>query len=119
METRGIITIEEKTVVMPDTEVWMTTGELASLFYVRGVSLEAAIRKLKKEGIADGGSCRHIHLNERCYTEVYGMEMVIALSFRFDTGQAALFRKWIARTVAQSKKEPTVLFLHHPRGAYC
>lgn len=119
METRGIITIEGKSVVLPDTEVWMTTGELASLFYVRGVSVEAAIRKLKKEGIADGGSCRHIRLNERCYTEVYGMEMVIALSFRFDTGQAALFRKWIARTVAQSKKEPTVLFLHHPRGTYC
>lgn len=119
METRGIITIEGKAVVMPDTEVWMTTGEITSLFYVRGVSVEAAIRKLQKEGIADGGSCRRIRLSERCYTEVYGMEIVIALSFRFDTGQAALFRKWIARTVAQSKKEPTVLFLHHPHGAYC
>ena len=119
MKTRGIITIEGKAVLLPDAEVWMTTGELASLFYVRGVSVEAAIRKLKKEGIADGGSCRHIRLNERCYTEVYGMEIVIALSFRFDTGQAALLRTWIARTVAQSKKEPTVLFLHHLRGAYC
>ena len=42
METRGIITIEEKTVVLPDAEVWMTTGEIAGLFYVRGVSVEAA-----------------------------------------------------------------------------
>ena len=39
METRGIITIEEKTVVLPDAEVWMTTGEIAGLFYVRGVSV--------------------------------------------------------------------------------
>ena len=54
METRGIITIEEKTVVLPDAEVWMTTGEIASLFYVRGVTVEAAIRKLRKDGIADG-----------------------------------------------------------------
>ena len=84
METRGIITIEEKTVVLPDAEVWMTTGEIAGLFYVRGVSVEAAIRKLKKDGIADGGSCRRIRLQE-----------------------------------ASSKKEPTVLFLHHPHGAYC
>lgn len=119
METRGIITIKGKAVLLPDTEVWMTTGEIASLFYVRGVSVEAAIRKLKKEDIADGSSCRRIHLSERCYTEVYGMETVIALSFRFDTGQAALFRKWLARTVARSKKEPTVLFLHHTHGAYC
>lgn len=119
MNTRGIITIEGKAVLLPDTEVWMTTGEIASLFYVRGVSVEAAIRKLKKDGITDGGSCRHIRLGERCYTEVYGMEIVIALSFRFDTGQAALFRKWIARTVARSKKEPTVLFLHHTHGTYC
>ena len=52
METRGIITIEEKTVVLPDAEVWMTTGEIAGLFYVRGVSVEAAIRKLKKDGSA-------------------------------------------------------------------
>ena len=120
METRGIITIEEKTVVLPDAEVWMTTGEIAGLFYVRGVSVEAAIRKLKKDGIADGGSCRRIRLQEaKGYTEIYGMETVIALSFRFDTGQAALFRKWLARTVACSKKEPTVLFLHHPHVAYC
>ena len=119
METRGIITIEEKTIVLPDTEVWMTTGEIASLFYVRGVSVEAAIRKLQKEGIADGGSYRRIRLGENGYTDIYGMETVIALSFRFDTGQAALFRKWLARTVACPKKEPTVLFLHHPHGAYC
>ena len=116
METRGIITIEGKAVVMPDAEVWMTTGEIASLFYVRGVSVEAAIRKLQKEGIADGGSYRRIRLSERCYTEVYGMETVIALSFRFDTGQAALFRKWLARSVPRSKKQPTVLFLHLPHG---
>lgn len=105
--------------VMPDTEVWMTTGEIASLFYVRGVSVEAAIRKLQKEGIADGGSCRRIRLGENGYTDIYGMETVIALSFRFDTGHAALFRKWIAWTAARSKKEPTLLFLHHPHGAYC
>ena len=43
MDTRGIITIEGKAVVLPDAEVWMTAGELASLFYVRGVSVEAAI----------------------------------------------------------------------------
>ena len=33
--------------------------------------------------------------------------------------QAALFRKWLCRTAACSKKEPTVLFLHHPHGVYC
>ena len=64
METRGIITIEGKAVVLPDAEVWMTTGEIASLFYVRGVTVEAAIRKLRKDGIADGGSCRRIRLQE-------------------------------------------------------
>ena len=48
MSTRGIITIEGKAVGLPDADVWMTAGELASLFYVRGVSVEAAIRKLKK-----------------------------------------------------------------------
>ena len=88
METRGIITIENRSVVLPDAEVWMTTGELVSLFYVRGVSLEAAIRRLGKDGIMGGESCRRIRLGEKCYTEVYGMEAVIALAFCFDTGQA-------------------------------
>lgn len=104
---------------MPDAEVWMTIGELANLFYVRGVSVEAAIRRLGKDGIMGGESCRRIRLGEKCYTEVYGMETVIALSFRFDTGQAALFRKWIAWTAARSEKEPTVMFLHYPHGTYC
>ena len=67
---------------MPDAEVWMTIGELANLFYVRGVSVEAAIRRLGKDGIMGGESCRRIRLGEKCYTEVYGMETVIALSFR-------------------------------------
>lgn len=119
MKTRGIITIEEKTVVMPDTEVWMTTGEIASLFYVCGVSVEAAIRRLRKDGIIGGESCRRIRLGANGYTDIHDMGTVIALSFRFDTGQAALFRKWLARTVARSNKAPTVLFLHHPCGAYC
>ena len=52
METRGIITIEGKAVVLPNAEVWMTTVEIASLFYVRGVTVEAAIRKLRKERTA-------------------------------------------------------------------
>lgn len=119
MKTRGIITIEEKTVIIPDTEVWMTTGEIANLFYVRGVSVEAAIRKLQKEGIADGSSCRRIRLEANGYTDIHDIGTVIALSFRFDTGQAALFRKWLAWTVARSNKEPMVLFLHHPHGSYC
>lgn len=119
MEKRGIITIEGRTVVLPDAEVWMTAGEIASLFYVRGVSVEAAIRKLHKDGIVDGGeSCRRIRLDEKCHTDVYGMETVIALSFKFDTGTAALFRKWLARKAARSKKKPMVLFLPHPHGAY-
>ena len=120
MNTRGIITIEGKAVVLPDAEVWMTAGELASLFYVRGVSVEAAIRKLKKDGIVDSGACRRIRLSDgRCYTDIYDIEVAIALSFRFDTGEAALFRKWLCRTAVRSKKELTVLFLHHLHGAYC
>lgn len=119
MEKRGIITIEGRTVVIPDTEVWMTAGEIANLFYVRGVSVEAAIRKLLKDRVADCADCRRIRLDEKCYTNVYGMGTVIALSFRFDTGAAALFRKWLARTMARPKKGTMVLLLHHQSGIYC
>lgn len=119
MEKRGIITIEGRTVVVPDTEIWMTAGEIASLFYVRGVSVEAAIRKLLKGCIVNSADCRRIRLDEKCYTDVYGMETVIALSFRFDTGAAALSRKWLARTVARPKKRTMVLFLHHQGGTCC
>lgn len=119
MERRGIITIEGRTVVVPDTEIWMTVGEIASLFYVRGVSVETAIRKLLKGSIVNSADCRRIRLDEKCYTDVYGMETVIALSFRFDTGAAALFRKWLARTVARPEKRTMVLFLHHQGGTCC
>ena len=59
METRGIITIEEKTVVLPDAEVWMTTGEIAGLFYVRGVSVEAAINLRHGNGHSPVVPVRH------------------------------------------------------------
>lgn len=51
-KTRGIISIETKTVVVPDMEVWMTAGEIAELLHVRGISIESAIQKLKKDVIS-------------------------------------------------------------------
>lgn len=120
MKTRGIISIETKAVIVPDTEVWMTAGEIAGLFHVRGISVESTIRKLLKEGIVkEYESCRHIRLSDKYGTDVYNMEIVIALSFKFDTGHAALFRKWLMETTTKPKKEPAILFLHHPYGTHC
>lgn len=120
MKKRGIITFEGNAVSIPNTEIWMTAGEIAGLFHVRGGAVTTAIRRLLKEGIVkDYESHRCVKLAEDYEVDVYNMEIIIALSFKFDTGFAFLFRRWLLKTASRQGKEPIVLFLHHARNQSC
>lgn len=93
---RGIIYNNGYSIIIPNDEIWMTSWEIADLFYVTPVSINHAIKRiLKEEVLIESQIHRYICLENGNHADVYNMEMVIALSFRFDTGHSILFRRWL------------------------
>lgn len=93
---RGIIYNNGHTIVIPNEEIWMTAWEIADLFYVKPVSIYHAVKQVLKEGVLiELQVHQYICLENGNHADVYNMEIVIALSFRFDTGHSILFRRWL------------------------
>ena len=106
---RGIIYNNGHTIIIPDNEIWMTAWEIADLFYVTPNSINHAVKRVLKEGVLiESQVCRYTCLENRY---VYNMEMVIALSFRFDTGHSILFRRWLIRKAFTPNRSKIPIFI--------
>ena len=104
---RQVITIQEDMVIYAPHhgEVWMTAWEIAELFYVLGVTVRNAIKRIWKQGaLKDFETYRHIKLENGNSADVYNLEMVMAIAFQRDTFQAKLFRDWMVGKIAQKKQ---------------
>ena len=111
---RGIIYNNGYSIIIPNDEIWMTSWEIADLFYVTPASINHAIKRiLKKEILTASQVHRYICLENGNHADVYNMEMVIALSFHFDTGHSILFRKWLMQK-ASSSCRTRIHFLPYP-----
>ncbi|WP_418698253.1 hypothetical protein [Bacteroides sp.] len=117
---RDIISIEEKTVIVTGYDVWMTAAEIAELFNVGGAQVNHAIKKLlKNDVLRDYEVCKYIHLNEKCSVDVYSMEVIISLSFQWDTYYTNVFRKWLVRKAVSEKKVGQPIFIQCGKGFIC
>lgn len=104
---RGIIYNNGHTIVIPDNEIWMTAWEIADLFYVTPNSIKHAVKRVLKEVVLrESQVCRYTCLENGNYADVYKMEMVIALSFRFKTGHSILFRRWLIQKTSTPNRIP-------------
>ena len=102
---RGIIYNNGHTIVIPDDEIWMTAWEIADLFYVTPNSINHAVKRVLKEGVLiESQVHRYVCLENGNHADVYNLEMVIALSFHFDTGHSILFRRWLIQKASTSSE---------------
>lgn len=94
---REIITIKNGIISVPaSTEIWMTQHQLADLFQCFVAKINANIRAILKTGVLDDANiCRTYHYKNGNSVEEYGLEMIIALSFRIQSRNAKTFRKYI------------------------
>jgi len=94
---REIITIENGTVSVPaDIEIWMTQHELADLFQCFVAKVNANVRSILKSGVLDETKvCRTYRYKDGNSIEQYGLEMIVALSFRIRSYNADAFREFI------------------------
>ena len=117
---RGIITNKGLGIHISDGEVWMTTWELADLFYSTSGTVHAAIKRILKTNILKNHEvCKYIKLENGNNSDVYNLDMIIALSYQIDTGHSAVFRKWVISKVQSSRKNNVSFFVHLGDKFYC
>lgn len=72
--------------------------ELVELFGTTAGTVGSRIKAvLKEEALNAYEVCKCVRLAGGNSTDVYSMEVVIALAFRLDTYPAALLRRWLVR----------------------
>lgn len=117
---REILTNNGQGIHISDGEVWMTAWEIADLFYTTTGAINSRTKAILKTNILKEYEVRQcIRLENGSSTDVYNLNMIIALSYQIDTGHSAAFRKWLTHNV-QSSRENKVSFLVHLGGKfYC
>lgn len=116
---RGIITNNGQGIHISDGEVWMTTWEIADLFYTTAGAIHAAIKRILKANVLKSHEvCKYIKLKNGNNADVY-LDMVITLSYQINTGHSAAFRKWVTSKVQSSRKNNVSFFVHLGDKFYC
>ena len=106
---REIITIGENGKVhIPTTPVWMSACEIADLFDVFS----------GKEGLLREDEVMQTLLFKGGAVDLYNIEMIMMLSFRFVSPHAQLFRKWAIRKLTQKKSTTPLLVCYNKDGWY-
>ena len=98
---KAIITIENGMASVPQScDVRMTAFEIAALFEVYVRTIDANIKTLLKSGVVKADvSCSVTVIGNILLPDVYGLDMIVALSFRIESRNAEVFRKWLIRKV--------------------
>ena len=117
---RGIITNNGQGIHISDGEIWMTTWELADLFYTTAGTTHAAIIIIPKTNTLKRYKiCKYIKLKNGNNADVYNLDMVIALSYQIDTGHSAAFRKWVTNKVVRKQECNILLYLNNETNHTC
>ena len=95
MKRSKIIIMDNEKVIVP-SEVRMNISEIADLFGIFHQTAKRHIRAIEKSGVAGGDySMSSTCQGAKVYPDYYGLEMIIALTFRVQSAEADVFRKWL------------------------
>ena len=110
---REIILIENGIVRIPQSvDIWMTQHEITDLFGCFISKVNSNIRSVLKSGVlCETDVCRICHYQNGSFVEVYSLEVIIALSFRIQSRNAEVFRKWLMRKL--TKAEIPEIFINY------
>lgn len=110
---RRIITISESgRVDIPSEDVWMSEMELVELFGVVIPTLRAAIKTIyRNSGICPATTRRCDVATPVSWATSYNLEVIIALSFRFDTYEAKRIQRKVLDSVYRQNQKPTCIFV--------
>ena len=117
---REIISIGENGKVhIPTAPVWMSACEIADLFGVFSGKVNSHIKSIFKEGLFREYEVMRRLLFKDGAVDLYNIEMIKMLSFRFASPQAKSFRKWIIGRLTEKKRtSPPLLMCYNKDGWY-
>ena len=106
-----IITIENGIVhISLFGDSWMTQHEIVGLFECFVSKVNSNIRSIFKSGVlCESDVCRIYHYQNGNSVEQYNLEIIIALSFRIESKNAQVFRKWLLRKLSKAKIPETLI----------
>ena len=116
---RGIITIGENGKVhIPTTHVWMSACEIATLFGVFSGKVSNHIKSIFKVGLLREDEVMRTLSFKGGAVDLYNLEMITMLAFRFASPQAKSFRQWIIGRLTEKKRTSPPLLMCYDKGGW-
>lgn len=118
---REIITIGEngKVYIPTTTPVWMSACEIATLFGAFSGKVNSHIKSIFKEGLLREDEVMRTLSFKGGAVDLYNIEMITMLAFRFTSPQAKSFRQWIIGRLTEKKRtSPPLLMCYNKDGWY-
>ena len=107
---REITTISRDDRITVPANPQMADFEIAELFGVSVPKIKTNIRSLLKSNICPGDySNGGVVIGNTIYPQYYGLEIIIALSFRIDSANARVFRKWVLKRIISNNMQQTLI----------
>ena len=111
MMKRDLIVFEHERFELTGYDVWMTAGEIASLFGVTIMKIRGCIRKMEKDLKISILNVSRYELLENGYKDdQYNLEAIIAVSYYIDTGLGHEFRRWICDRTTRRKERAMIVY---------
>lgn len=103
---------EDNRIVATGGNGWMNAGEIADLFNITAASVNRAVKQvLKADVLNDYEVVKFVRLDNGLLMEFYSLELIIVLSYKWNTFYTNLFRKWMMKRMFESRKEIILMFL--------
>ena len=111
MMKRDLIVFEHERFELTGYDIWMTAGEIASLFGVTIMKVCGIINRMRRQLAVNFDLLSKYDLLENGYKdEQYNLEAIIAISYHIHTGLASEFRRWICDKVTRRKERALIVY---------
>ena len=112
MMKRDLIVFEHERFELTGYNVWMTAGEIASLFGVTIMKVRGIVNRIRRDMTVNMDLLSKYDLLENGYKdELFCLEAIVAMSFYMETGLAHEFRGWICDRITRRKERAMVIYL--------
>ncbi len=111
MMKRDLIVFEHERFELTGYDVWMTAGEIASLFGVTIMKVRGIVSRMRKQLTVNLDLLSKYDLLENGYKdELFSLEAIVAMTYYVDTGLAHEFRRWICDRTTKKKERAMIVY---------
>ena len=111
MMKRDLIVFEHERFELTGYDVWMTAGEIASLFGVTITKVRGIVSRIHNILTVNMDLLSKYELLENGYKdELFSLECIIAISYYIHTGLSVEFRHWICDRVTKRKERAMIVY---------